>query len=367
MASALRSMSELRQKIAVAWTRFVLRNDFVFPAYGGLYVRSAGHTLRLRALITSKWSHAGQGVAYRRIGFGPGISSNDRRTSVLIHRIGRLGNSVIQATNAAHLAELIGSNSIHYRRFDAINQRTVLFENGVSLSRLPLIVPAQKPPGTIWRTDAIYRGGLLFEACSPMACMVGTTLGRFILGPAVPREAPLGVLTVHVRSGDLFGANPHRGYGQPPLSFYTKVLAYKSWTEVVVVAEDCHNPCVLGIEEWCKVNNVPVSLVLGDIHDALSNISNATSLAAANGSFSPAATFLANKAREIFFFGENPHPLFCKDRCTIYQISDIDGRYQSLVLDNNWQNSESQRELMVLYPEESLSKPMAISNEIRPQ
>jgi hypothetical protein len=56
------------------------------------------------------------------------------------------------------------------------------------------------------------------------------------------RDNPKSKLYIHFRGRDIFGANPHKAYVQPPLEYYTNII--KNYKEVVLVCQDKRNPCV---------------------------------------------------------------------------------------------------------------------------
>lgn len=51
-------------------------------------------------------------------------------------------------------------------------------------------------------------------------------------------------VVIHIRSGDIFDANPHGGYIMPPLSFYVEIIETNQFENIFIVAEDTKNPCV---------------------------------------------------------------------------------------------------------------------------
>jgi hypothetical protein len=59
-------------------------------------------------------------------------------------------------------------------------------------------------------------------------------------------------LCIHIRSGDLFSdPKPHCLYAQPPLDYYTKIIAMNPEKKVYVVYEDDANPVVNALREIC--------------------------------------------------------------------------------------------------------------------
>lgn len=51
-------------------------------------------------------------------------------------------------------------------------------------------------------------------------------------------------IVIQVRSGDVFSNHPHKLYWQPSYDYYLKTLSMRRWKQIVVFAEDEHNPVV---------------------------------------------------------------------------------------------------------------------------
>ena len=89
----------------------------------------------------------------------------------------------------------------------------------------------------------------------------------FLIQPT--RKLADDTLFIHVRSGDIFESNPHPGYVQPPLCYYTDVIG--NFDKVVAVCEDDKNPCVKYLKNFPHLqyesNSVAVDLaILSGIH-----------------------------------------------------------------------------------------------------
>jgi hypothetical protein len=51
-------------------------------------------------------------------------------------------------------------------------------------------------------------------------------------------------VVIHIRSGDIFGYNPHPSYIMPPLSYYTSILNNNKFDKIYLIAEDTYNPVI---------------------------------------------------------------------------------------------------------------------------
>jgi hypothetical protein len=340
-----------------SWSYALLRGQRVFPAYGGLYVESTQITHDMRTRIEEKWPSAVEGKAYKRLSLPAVRGEEAPRLAVLISAVGRFGNAVMQSANAVFLSQYLRARDTLYFRFDAIHHSSISMTEEVTFRQIPLWRDRQKAPHIIWRTDAIYRGGLIFDPCEPKAQELAAALRVSLSVRGAPR-VPEGHLTIHLRGGDVFGPDPHRDYGQPPLAFYLKVLESHSWKGVILVTEDDSNPCQDGIEDWCKTRSTPV-LMRGktSVNEAVEILGAAASVVLSNGSFGPAALFLNPRIRTVFFFGESPHPLLCSQGADVYGVGDSTGAYTRLVMAGNWSNDSDQRSLMMSYPATSLGNP----------
>ncbi|CAN0262035.1 unnamed protein product [Ascophyllum nodosum] len=73
-------------------------------------------------------------------------------------------------------------------------------------------------------------------------------------GHSQERGPGAGSLAIHIRSGDIFeGRLDSRRYGQPPLQFYTKIIANKQWDDISVLTyaktDELINPTYTALEE----------------------------------------------------------------------------------------------------------------------
>ena len=162
-------------------------------------------------------------------------------------------------------------------------------------------------------------------------------------------------LTIHLRSGDIFGANPHPSYGQPPLAYYLAVLENDTWDEVILVTEDHANPCYHGIVEWCTTHRLSWRDSGASVSESIKEISRASNLAVGTGTFAPSIVYLAKNPVRVFTFGEGVHPFLADRSTTVTRIRDTRGTYTDRILSDNWGNTQEQCELMVNYPMSALT------------
>lgn len=331
-----------------------LRGDTFFPAFRCIYLKSRPSTEVLKGLIGERWPHGAEGTAYRRISIGPRSRKKKPTVAVLIGAVGRFGNAVIQATNAGQIAGQLGSHQVFYFRFDEVPDSGFRSTDNIAFKRLRPFQKIKSRPDIIWRTDALFRGGLTFEPGNKSAQNIASAL-RTAIGLSERTEPSEGILTIHLRGGDIFGVNPHRDYGQPPLSFYLALIKSEHWKKIILVSEDDHNPCFREIKSWCEASGMPLRREGHDsLTRAIETLGSARNVALSHGTFGPAALFLQPNSRRVFFFGEEPHPLLEKSAQSLHRVVDLRGQYIREVMSRNWTNSTQQRELMVSYPESCL-------------
>ena len=70
----------------------------------------------------------------------------------------------------------------------------------------------------------------------------------YILKDEILRNLPIiktnpNNIYIYIRSGDIF-KKFHKGYFQPPLCFYKKILNYFKFKKIFIIAEDSNNPVI---------------------------------------------------------------------------------------------------------------------------
>jgi hypothetical protein len=278
--------------------------------------------------------------------------------AVLISGVGRLGNSIIQTLNAVHLAQTLGSTTILYHRYDAVDNAVLRFQGGISARKVTRSQSLkERTPQVLWRTYAMRSGALLTDPCASDFSAARMALAKGLVYKLSSARSvwPTTTLTIYLRGGDIYDMNPHPAYGQPPWAFYEKVLSLNTWGEVRLVSEDTASPVHSKIVAWCADRGVSLVNVGATLSEAVAEISRATSLVGARGTFVPAILFLAPTQRTVYLFHDSPHPLLCAATNEIVRIIDHDGAFVEAILSNNWKNSAAQRELMMSYPSSHLS------------
>ena len=176
------------------------------------------------------------------------------------------------------------------------------------------------------------------------------------LGPCFDEHT----LVIHLRGGDAYGGTRFLlNHGQPPLSYYTKIIRSRPWKEVLLVHQGRAMPTLEPIREFCARSDLPCRTQSLSLGEDLKTLLRARVLVAGRGSFIPQVVGLSRCVREVFTY-ESGFGLPVNRRfIRIHQVTDSSDQYRKAVLANNWKNTPSQRQLMVDYPEDTLTLSLA--------
>ena len=117
-------------------------------------------------------------------------------------------------------------------------------------------------------------------------------------GPAAPAN---GEMVVHLRSGDVFGDDPHPGYWPPALGYYTSAIADAAPAAVRLVCQDRVHPLLEPLERWGRGHGVPVTVqVSDDLRADLATLTSATTLCISQGTLGLASAWLSASAERVY-------------------------------------------------------------------
>lgn len=224
-------------------------------------------------------------------------------TAPIVPRIARwtcrLGNNLLQISNALYFAERMGSHVEVPRHSCALLR---------SIGPGTLMPPIQHPYTVkaavyFYDTDMRQVGGsptvqkrraLLLKHLAPR---IESAISQHV------RTDPT-ALYIHIRSGDLFAPQtrrPHPEYWQPPLSWYHAVIRahrqeHGASAPVIVVTEpDQRNPCIAAL----RLAYEHVTIQSQSIEDDFATLMRAQHVACAYGTFSVAAILLSSSVRTV--------------------------------------------------------------------
>jgi hypothetical protein len=159
---------------------------------------------------------------------------------------GRLGNNIIQISNAIYIAEKTKSTVF----FPSLRHRGLNL-NTISFSEDPPPLGINTIKGDFWeidKFDSCYRikkeelisnrRRILLAYFNPI---ITTQVKVYKFYPDNPTEKDL---TLHIRGSDIFNKQPHPDYVPPPLIYYSDVIESREYENVFIISEDTKNPCI---------------------------------------------------------------------------------------------------------------------------
>lgn len=110
-------------------------------------------------------------------------------------------------------------------------------------------------------------------------------------------------LVIHVRSGDVFGANPHPDYAPPPLGYYLSAIEQADPRRVLVVSQDLHHPFLGLLEQACRDRGVSFAVQASSLAEDLQALVSASMLCLSQGTMGIAVALLSKRVRRVFLPG----------------------------------------------------------------
>ena len=349
-------MSTPTPKLSVL-RHLLTRGPRLFIALGAIYVRSSTESAKVTNQLRETLDGSPPCTAFVRWGYGNrGKTANSVNRAILISGVGRFGNSVIQILNSFAIAQSLKAQTVFYHQFRSLPERPVEIARKIYLQRIRMRPnPMEKPPGTLYVTDAIRGPNPMIDPQSAVATEIGKNLGPLLIGKESTTQGDSSLLTIHLRSGDIFWPGPHRSYGQPPFAFYQRVLENRPWSSVDLISEDSTNPCHQLIQSWCRDNSIPIRSLGSSFAESVNSLASASNLCLSLGTFVPAVVFLSHPKNSLFTFGPIFSPLLAGKSHHHFKVLDAQGTYTQEILSDNWANTHEQRELMVNYPMSALT------------
>lgn len=356
MRAAKGFVSQLR--IALIRLPLNLRSNRWYVVLGKrLYVHSPRESRTFGTLATQSSLASGSqrhGV-YRRIAISrlrkvDTAWSND---AILVPNLGRFGNAVREVVSALSVARSIGVGHVYLAGDNVFAAGSEVPSRGIQvLETGPTLWIDQEPP-TRPPFSRLIRWSRHHYRLSDNRDEEWGFL-RDALGLEESHGDPDSV-TIHLRGGDVFGSRDVRNYGQPPLSFYEKVLEHCNPPSVHIVYQDDRNPVLEPLEELCKRLGITSTRQSGALKDDIETLLAAHTLIAGRGTFLPAVAGLSKILRRVYFFEDKFLIQPPRSGLDIYRVSDREGEFVETVLRGNWENRPDQRELMLSYPASHLT------------
>lgn len=182
---------------------------------------------------------------------------------------------------------------------------------------------------------------------------------KFAEAPNIPRQGQR-VLTMHIRSGDIFKHMIHPLYGQPPKSYYLKAIHHYKPCSVLLVYEDDSNPVVAALRDQLFSEKIDFEESSSScVFDDARHLATAEALVIGAGTFAVGPLCFNKVIHTLYTFNHShysthlPLPTPIKS-VTHINIADFNSDYVNTIMNGNWANTPEQRELMLTYPEASL-------------
>jgi len=158
-------------------------------------------------------------------------------------------------------------------------------------------------------------------------------------------KSELNDLVIHIRSGDVFFKNfICYTYIMPPLSYYTNIISSNKFSNIYLVAQDNNNPCVNKLLSLypnikCKTNNFlekDIKIIIGS-----------KNIICSYGSFIPSLLLINEEIKNIYYpsYLDHNYLLDYLDKCLKIKVN-LD-KYKNLI--KKWKNTEEQRKIMIEY------------------
>ena len=253
--------------------------------------------------------------------------------SIYIKMTGRLGNNIVQLSNAIYFCEIMNVSTIYIRH------NFCWIKNPITTSKGIKIIPTSrklKESLVLWRnifsfnTDGYCPEDRVHEFAS-----------ETIKG--VPQvKVNDDDLYIHIRSGDIFRRSPSPYYGQPPLCFYESIIEKWGFKNVYLLIEDKKNPVINNL-----VKKYNAKLVRTSLTKTIAYILNSRNLVLSFGTFLPSILKLKEEDSEkrIFRYGNSIAPLTAI--WSRFYFTEVSQFYRENMLSVNWKNTREQRKLMI--------------------
>jgi hypothetical protein len=271
--------------------------------------------------------------------------------ALVVSRRLKFGNAILQLTNAIHVARQLGVNKIYHRGFALLPDRA-------QVDQIQILKDA--PANENYLASSFFPNTLLEKICIAPESRYQTVRK---LAPSLSlhqtTSAPTDTsrhLYIHIRAGDIFAkTKPHPLYGQPPLSFYLRILKLQRWEKVVLVFENRLNPVIAGLLAFLSAETIPFEIQSDKLDADCARLLEAENIVIGQGTFVYPMLCISDNVRRVFFFESARLREWGLDESKIQFVRVVDkvGTYRDSVL-KRWLNNNEQRALMLNYSEDQL-------------
>ena len=294
----------------------------------------------------------------------------DFESAVFVQNIHNFSNFILQLCNAIRFCEENGINAIYIKN-NARSRQLIPYVKEFTSSSFKSItfkISNEIPSAFILFSGNFFYSGAIKDLAGRLIRGIPyfELLTEFQLSPKSSNTHEYAntsnfsrVLTVHIRSGDIFEEkHPHPGYGQPPLSYYKWCIKNYNPSKVVLVYQNLSNPIIEPLQSWIESESIDYKIQTSAIlRDDVQELIHGNSFVIGNGTFMLGVLALAKNVNRVYLFGNSAYSLLSQelpDITEIIKVKDSDKIYSDSILNNNWQNKDEQRNLMLNYPIENI-------------
>ena len=322
-----------------------------------LYVASPreSHAFRNDVVARSLASGAPNFRVYRRF-FTPrrpptaAARSND---AILLPNLGRFGNAVREVVSAVSVARSLEIGHVFLAGDNVFASGSDVPSAGIHATAAGPHVwidrnPRLKPPFS----RLIRWSRSEYRLDSEVRAVEWESMREALSLQGKPGDSS--AVTIHLRGGDVFGTREAKNYGQPPLSFYQKVLEHCRARHVHIVYQDELNPVLAGLISLCEEKSIEYTTQSASLTEDIETLMGAQTLVAGRGTFLPAVVGLSPLIKRVYYFEDKFILQPPRRGFEVFRVFDSHGDYRKDVLSGNWENRPEQRALMLSYPPSKL-------------
>ena len=286
-----------------------------------------------------------------------GSGFSERASGLKIRKVSRFANNVYQMVRAIQIAR---EHNLGFVQM--LDSPLFDFSSNNESSSPRLIDASDGAPDDAAVVEGDFFYSERFTGKTGVTSRAGamTAIAREYLAPHLsigsPKEPPApDELVVHIRSGDIFGDDPHPLYGQPPLAFYRWAIERSltlGFTKIRVVAEDRLSPVIDALEEFLDHRGIPFRMQIGEsLENDVATLIAARGVVFGVGTFGHAICMLSSSIEVLFEASRSGVYLSSFAYLDIFR-AELGDDYSPF---SKWTGSPEQRQMMLTYPLEALT------------
>lgn len=244
---------------------------------------------------------------------------------------GRLGNNIVQVTNALHIGLYYNINVIIPKHY-FFNTMYIKINDDINMNINNLVNLTTENNFFSIPNDNIHRKCIEINYEETLRL-----LKKIILYPKTKTTLNDNDLIIHIRSGDIFKEGPHKSYISCPYSYYDQILKNNSFENIYLVSENKLNPI---IDKLLK-NYPNIIFKIRTLDEDISMVLESRNVVMDFGCFIPELLKVSNNIRKLY----TSLNIYLNKYIKI-EIIKIDlGDYRKIMYP--WCNTKTQREYML--------------------